>query len=146
MQLVLRAGFSSHEAVREGRLVAFASAGLVQGRELVLNDETSPGIHFVPPAPRRDRRLVGRARRYFVAIGDNSICGFGILRADGNQIVGDGCRRCWSCWGWAGDDGRRWLLRGARIDGVDSCRCFPCCRSRTVFGRRFRAYGGCAFY
>jgi uncharacterized glyoxalase superfamily protein PhnB len=29
MQLVLRAGFSSYETVREGRLIAFAPAGLV---------------------------------------------------------------------------------------------------------------------
>ena len=99
MHLVFGAGFPSHEAVRERRLVAFTTAGLVQGRELVLNDETSPGVHFVSPAPRRDRRLVGRARRYFVAIGHNPIGGFGILGADGNQIVGDGCGRCWSCRG-----------------------------------------------
>ena len=59
-QLIFRAGLSSHKTVREGRLVAFASVSIVQGGELVLNDEPSPGIHFVSPAPRRDRRVVGR--------------------------------------------------------------------------------------
>ena len=141
MQLVLRAGFSSHEAVRERRLLAFPAAGLVQGRELILNDEPSPGIHFVSPAPRRDRRGVGRARRYSVAIGHNPIGGFGIFRADRKQIVSDCCRRCRRCRGWTGYDGRCRLRRAACLASVDSCRC-PACRSRIVFGGRCRRYDG----
>lgn len=94
MQLVLRAGFPGHETIREGRLGAFAPAGFIEVRKLVLHDETSPGVHFVPPTPRRDRGGVGRARRHFAAIRRDPICRFGIFRADANQVVGGGRRRC----------------------------------------------------
>jgi hypothetical protein len=86
MQLVLRAGFQRHETVRERRIAAFAPAGIIQIRELILDGKAGPGVHFVPPAAGRHRRRVGRAGE-LAAIGHNPISGLGVSRSDRRQIV-----------------------------------------------------------
>src|SRR5260370_33745387 len=69
MQLVLRAGFQRHETVRERRLAAFAPAGLIQGRELILDGEAGPRGPFFPPGPGPPPRRPGPARRGLSAHG-----------------------------------------------------------------------------